>query len=87
MGGGGWLFAGGWSIILCDLDRFVCASLDPHPSTPPPTPVDPPPPPSHENPAVANLYKAWLGKPNSHLAHGLLHTHYVAGGVEEKEAK
>jgi len=33
---------------------------------------------SHENPAVAELYKDFLGKPLSHLSHDLLHTHYHA---------
>ncbi len=32
---------------------------------------------SHENPDVIALYKEFLGKPNSHKAHELLHTHYV----------
>ncbi len=31
---------------------------------------------SHENPAVLQLYKEFLGEPNSHKAHELLHTHY-----------
>ena len=31
---------------------------------------------SHENPAVIKLYEEYLGKPNSHKAHELLHTHY-----------
>lgn len=31
---------------------------------------------SHENPAVQHLYKEYLGKPNSRLAHQLLHTVY-----------
>jgi iron-only hydrogenase group A len=31
---------------------------------------------SHENPAVQTLYSEFLGKPNSHKAHELLHTHY-----------
>ena len=31
---------------------------------------------SHENPAVIKLYEEFLGKPNSHKAHELLHTHY-----------
>eukprot|EP00892_Ulva_mutabilis_P001561 jgi/Ulvmu1/11405/UM075_0067.1 len=34
---------------------------------------------SHENPAVRELYRRFLGEPNSHLAHELLHTHYVPG--------
>lgn len=33
---------------------------------------------SHENPAVMALYKEFLGEPNSHKAHELLHTHYTA---------
>ncbi|PNH10797.1 NADP-reducing hydrogenase subunit HndC [Tetrabaena socialis] len=37
---------------------------------------------SHENPAVAQLYKEFLGEPLGPKAHELLHTHYVAGGVE-----
>lgn len=32
---------------------------------------------SHENPEVIAIYKDFLGKPNSHKAHDLLHTHYV----------
>ncbi len=32
---------------------------------------------SHENASVMALYKDYLGEPNSHLAHELLHTHYV----------
>ena len=32
---------------------------------------------SHENPSIQKLYKEFLGEPNSHLAHKLLHTHYV----------
>ncbi|MEA5027202.1 MAG: NADH-dependent [FeFe] hydrogenase, group A6 [Erysipelotrichaceae bacterium] len=31
---------------------------------------------SHENQQVQELYKNFLGEPNSHLAHELLHTHY-----------
>ncbi len=31
---------------------------------------------SHENPYIQQLYKEFLGEPNSHLAHNLLHTHY-----------
>jgi NADP-reducing hydrogenase subunit HndD len=33
---------------------------------------------SHDNPAVQVLYKEFLGKPNSHKAHELLHTHYTS---------
>lgn len=31
---------------------------------------------SHENTEIQQLYSELLGKPNSHLAHELLHTHY-----------
>lgn len=33
---------------------------------------------SHENPYVKALYEEFLGEPNSHKAHELLHTHYKA---------
>ena len=33
---------------------------------------------SHENPLIKKLYDEFLGKPNSHKSHELLHTHYVA---------
>ncbi len=33
---------------------------------------------SHENEEIQALYKDYLDKPNSHKAHKLLHTHYVA---------
>jgi len=32
---------------------------------------------SHENPNVKRLYKEFLGEPNSHMSHELLHTHYT----------
>ncbi|AEH44377.1 hydrogenase, Fe-only [Thermodesulfatator indicus DSM 15286] len=32
---------------------------------------------SHENPEIKQLYAEFLGHPMSHLAHNLLHTHYV----------
>lgn len=32
---------------------------------------------SHENEEVKKLYEEYLGEPNSHKAHHLLHTHYV----------
>jgi iron-only hydrogenase group A len=32
---------------------------------------------SHNNPYIKALYEEFLGTPNSHLAHELLHTHYV----------
>ncbi|NLG87772.1 MAG: 2Fe-2S iron-sulfur cluster binding domain-containing protein [Clostridiaceae bacterium] len=35
---------------------------------------------SHENPYIISFYKEFLGEPNSHLAHELLHTHYVKRG-------
>ena len=31
---------------------------------------------SHENPYILQLYKEYLGEPNSEKAHHLLHTHY-----------
>ena len=33
---------------------------------------------SHENPEIKKLYADFLGQPNSHKAHELLHTHYTA---------
>ncbi len=36
---------------------------------------------SHENSAVKKLYEEFLGEPNSHKAHELLHTHYVKRGL------
>ena len=36
---------------------------------------------SHENPAVKELYDTFLGKPNSHKAHEILHTTYVKRGL------
>jgi NADH-quinone oxidoreductase subunit G/NADP-reducing hydrogenase subunit HndD len=32
---------------------------------------------SHDNPAVQALYKEFLGEPNGHKSHELLHTHYT----------
>ena len=32
---------------------------------------------SHKNSQVSELYRKFLGEPNSHLAHELLHTHYM----------
>jgi NADH-quinone oxidoreductase subunit G len=32
---------------------------------------------SHENPYIQKLYREYLGEPGSHLAHELLHTHYM----------
>lgn len=32
---------------------------------------------SHDNPYIKKLYDEFLGKPNSHKAHELLHTHYA----------
>ncbi len=39
---------------------------------------------SHENPAVQQLYKEFLGEPNSHKAHELLHTHYTKKTVYQE---
>ena len=36
---------------------------------------------SHENPLVKKVYDEFLGEPNSHKAHELLHTHYVKRGL------
>ena len=36
---------------------------------------------SHENPIVKKVYEEFLGEPNSHKAHELLHTHYVKRGL------
>ncbi len=33
---------------------------------------------SHKNPQIIALYENYLGEPNSHKAHELLHTHYAA---------
>ena len=41
---------------------------------------------SHENPAVIQLYEEFLGKPNSHKAHELLHTKYTAKPIYEESA-
>jgi len=35
---------------------------------------------SHENPYIISFYQEYLGNPNGHLAHELLHTHYVRRG-------
>ncbi|MEI6603098.1 MAG: NADH-dependent [FeFe] hydrogenase, group A6 [Clostridia bacterium] len=35
---------------------------------------------SHENPYVISIYKDFLGTPNGHKSHELLHTHYVKRG-------
>ncbi len=32
---------------------------------------------SHENPEVLQVYKEFLGEPNGHRSHELLHTHYT----------
>ncbi|MCQ2406015.1 MAG: [FeFe] hydrogenase, group A [Oscillospiraceae bacterium] len=39
---------------------------------------------SHNNPQVQQLYKEYLGEPNSHKAHELLHTHYQRDRVRFK---
>ena len=53
------------------LPKSPAQPLDSHPNAHPPITAFP-----------SALYKNFLEKPNSHLAHDLLHTHYVAGGVE-----
>jgi len=42
---------------------------------------------SHENPDIVELYSAFLGEANGHLAHELLHTHYVPRGVYNELCK
>ena len=48
---------------------------------------------SHNNPQIKTLYEQYLGKPNSELAHHLLHTHYhdrreqASAGIEENMKK
>ncbi len=37
---------------------------------------------SHENPQIKELYDSFLGKPGSHKAHDILHTSYVARGID-----
>ncbi|MGN1082855.1 MAG: iron hydrogenase small subunit, partial [Candidatus Avispirillum sp.] len=36
---------------------------------------------SHENPIIKKVYEEFLGEPNSHKAHELLHTFYVKRGL------
>ena len=36
---------------------------------------------SHENPFVTQLYEQYLGSPNGHRSHELLHTRYVKRGM------
>jgi len=36
---------------------------------------------SHQNPSIQKIYDEYLGEPNSHKAHELLHTHYVKRGL------
>ena len=40
---------------------------------------------SHENPAIQELYKEFLGEPNGHKAHELLHTHYTAKALYKEQ--
>ena len=40
---------------------------------------------SHENPAILELYEKYLGKPNGHKSHELLHTHYTPHPVKANE--
>lgn len=39
---------------------------------------------SHENPDIQKLYEEFLEKPNSHIAHELLHTYYTDRSVKNK---
>ena len=36
---------------------------------------------SHENSIIKAIYEDFLGEPNSHKAHELLHTHYIKRGL------
>ncbi len=36
---------------------------------------------SHDNPLIKKVYEEFLGEPNSHVAHELLHTHYIKRGL------
>jgi NADP-reducing hydrogenase subunit HndD len=36
---------------------------------------------SHENPIIKKVYEEFLGEPNSHKAHEILHTHYIKRGL------
>jgi iron only hydrogenase large subunit-like protein len=40
---------------------------------------------SHKNPSITRLYEEFLGEPNSHIAHEVLHTHYKARKKYNKE--
>ena len=42
---------------------------------------------SHNNPQIKVLYEKFLGEPNSHLAHELLHTHYNKNREKYPEKK
>ena len=42
---------------------------------------------SHENPALKSLYADFLKDPGGHLAHELLHTHYVPRGIFNERLK
>ena len=39
---------------------------------------------SHENPYIQSLYDEYLGHPNGHKSHELLHTHYVPRGLSNE---
>ncbi len=39
---------------------------------------------SHENPTIAEFYEVFLGVPNGHLAHELLHTEYTRRGTHNE---
>lgn len=42
---------------------------------------------SHENPSILAFYREYLGEPNGHRAHELLHTHYVKRGTFNEFSK
>ncbi len=42
---------------------------------------------SHENPAIQEVYRTYLGEPGGHKSHALLHTHYVPRGLYSQLTK
>ncbi|MHB1315705.1 MAG: NADH-dependent [FeFe] hydrogenase, group A6 [Christensenellales bacterium] len=42
---------------------------------------------SHENPAIKTIYEEFLGEPNGHVSHELLHTHYTARDRYDNKVK
>lgn len=42
---------------------------------------------SHQNPEIIQIYRDFLGSPNSYLSHKLLHTHYYQRGYYQQNPK